>query len=129
MPARDRPSKDSSLHRDGPTPPDGEGNASHRGALRAAPLLLALAATPAGHCQETVMQFLIPAQPLSSALLLLAHQARISVAAPPELLRGRMSPVVEGGMTVSQALSKLLAPSRLRFEIVSPGVARVLPSR
>jgi hypothetical protein len=62
------------------------------------------------------------------ALLLLAHQARISVAAPPELLRGRMSPVVEGGMTVSQALSKLLAPSRLRFEIVSPGVARVLPS-
>ncbi|MBY8821064.1 TonB-dependent receptor [Sphingomonas colocasiae] len=81
--------------------------------------------TPAAYAQNATQRFDIPAQPLNKALLQLGRQARISIAAPSSLTKGRTSKAVSGDMTAREALERLLAGSGLEFTFVSANAARV----
>ncbi|MET0271364.1 MAG: TonB-dependent receptor [Phenylobacterium sp.] len=100
---------------------------THTGASLA--VLAALLAAPAAYAQSAVSKFALPAQPLAAALLQFGQQARVSVAAPQDLIAGRTGGAVSGDMTAQQALTQLLAPSGLRFEFVRPGAVRIVPAR
>lgn len=66
---------------------------------------------------ETTFEFRIPAQPLSSALIMLSSQADLVVVASPTLLQGKNASPVEGSFSLDAALRRLLAGSGLRYEI------------
>lgn len=66
--------------------------------------------------------FAIPAQPLSSALILYGRQSGLQVAAPSELLRGRQSTDLQGSYPPAVALDTLLANSGLRWRRGPSGV-------
>lgn len=86
----------------------------------------ALLAAPAAYAQEQTVQFDIASQPLSSALLELGEQARISIAAPSGGVNGRVAPALRGEMTVRAALTTLLEGTGLRFEFVSASAVRII---
>ena len=66
-------------------------------------LSVGLAATEA-QAQAELQRFNIPAQPLSSSILMFGNQAHVSVAAPAELIAGRTAAPVSGRLTARQAL-------------------------
>jgi iron complex outermembrane receptor protein len=67
----------------------------------------------------------IPSQPLDQALLALAQQAGLQLAAVGDLDRATRSGEVSGVMTVEAALRRLLAGSGYRFELRGDGVVAV----
>ncbi|SEH12623.1 TonB-dependent receptor [Sphingopyxis sp. YR583] len=81
--------------------------------------------TPAAYAQGATQRFDIPEQQLSKALLQLGRQARISIAAPTTMTKGRMSKPVSGDMTAREALERLLAGSGLQFTFTSANAVRV----
>lgn len=85
----------------------------------------AVMAAPAAYAQEATQRFDIPAQTLGKALLQLGRQARISIAAPSEITRGRTSKPVAGDMTAREALARMLEGSGLEFSFVSASAVRV----
>jgi iron complex outermembrane recepter protein len=64
------------------------------------------------------MQFDIPAQKLSAALLALAHQAKLQVVVAPDA-GDREAPAVSGSASVGEALSRLLQGSGLVYRVVN----------
>ncbi len=70
-----------------------------------------------GAYENQILVFHLPAQPLSSALLVLAEQADLMVVASPELISGLQAPALEGRMTLSEALSRLLDGQGFGYEI------------
>ncbi|WP_332767731.1 TonB-dependent receptor [Phenylobacterium sp.] len=91
----------------------------------AAALLIGLAAAPVAVAREATNRFAIPAQPLSSGLLVLGRQARISIAAPAPLVSGRSGKAVQGELTVRAALSQMLEGTGLDYEFVGASAVRI----
>jgi outer membrane receptor protein involved in Fe transport len=84
--------------------------------------VLCLAATPAA-AQDVA--FDIPAGKLSDALVSLGQQAGITIGASDPNLATVRSRRVHGRMTVSEALSRLLAGTGYQFAFVAPRTVRV----
>ncbi|MCD2511239.1 TonB-dependent siderophore receptor [Comamonas endophytica] len=88
-----------------------------------APLAVAvalLAAVPAqaqSGAAPASIEFRIAAQPLAQALDALARQARLELMVQPALVEGKSAPAVQGQLTASEALNRLLAGSGLYAEI------------
>ncbi|PQA89601.1 TonB-dependent receptor [Hyphococcus luteus] len=80
---------------------------------------LSVAVTPA--FAEGERQFDIEAQPLAKALLAINEQSGLAVAAPRNLVEGKMAPAVKGEMEPEEALNKLLVNSGLKFNELSNG--------
>ncbi|MFC4314166.1 TonB-dependent receptor domain-containing protein [Steroidobacter flavus] len=79
----------------------------------------------AAKAESSRMAFRIPSQPLDEALLALAQQAGLQLAAVGDLDRATRSGEVSGVMTVEAALRRLLAGSGYRFELRRDGVVSV----
>jgi iron complex outermembrane receptor protein len=62
--------------------------------------------------------FNVPAGPLANTLTLFGQQAGLQVSVDPALLRGLMSPGVEGRMSAEQALDRLLVGTGLTHRII-----------
>jgi outer membrane receptor protein involved in Fe transport len=77
------------------------------------------------YAQEARQRFAIPAQPMSSALLALGRQAKISIAASRDLTRGKTGNAINGEMSVREALSLLLSGSGLQFTFVNGSAVRI----
>lgn len=69
--------------------------------------------------------FRIPSQPLDQALLALAQQAGIQLAAAGELDRGQRSSDVSGTLTLDAALSRLLTGTGYTHAVRSDGIVTV----
>jgi iron complex outermembrane receptor protein len=97
----------------------------HRLALTgaASALVLSVAAPPAA-AQEAV-SFDIERQPLARALLDFSEQSGLTVAAPSELVNGKIAPAVEGGMKPTEALDRLLAGSGLKLNALPNGALTI----
>jgi iron complex outermembrane recepter protein len=98
----------------------GAGGGTTRLRRWAAIALLVLAGMPAHGAGQARIDFNIPAQPLSSALLELGRQAGLSIAVPDNFPRGRTSEAVSGAMTPEQALALLLKDVPARFTFLDP---------
>lgn len=68
----------------------------------------------------------IPSQPLDAALLSLAQQAGVQLAAAGELDRGQRSGEVSGTLTLDAALSRLLAGTGYTHVVSADGVVTVM---
>ncbi len=84
--------------------------------LLALPLSVVPAVTQAQSEQAAVAvrRYAIPAGDLNEVLTRFASEAKVSVAAAPELVKGRRSPGLSGEFTVSEALAKLLVGTGLQ---------------
>ena len=71
--------------------------------------------------------FQIPAQPLTTALIVFSQQSGWQVSAESALLATRNSAPVEGTMLPEQALARLLRHSDLQWEVTSSDSASILP--
>lgn len=83
---------------------------------------------PLAMAQEQTATFDVPAQRLSSGARALASQARVSLAAPSDLVEGINGSPVSGRMSVRSALSQLLAGTGLEAQFVSPDSVRIVRS-
>ncbi len=81
---------------------------------------LAMLRSEPATAQTAPTYFDIPAQPLSSALLEIGRQARLSIALPSNLPVDPVSRPVKGTLEPVQALAALLEGSRLRFHFIDP---------
>lgn len=96
-----------------------------RCALTGAASAIALSvAVPPAIAQEKV-DFEIERQPLARALLEFSEQSGLTVAAPSDLVSGRVAPAVEGDMEPAEALGRLLAGSGLRMSVLPNGALTV----
>jgi iron complex outermembrane recepter protein len=68
-------------------------------------------------------QFHIQSQAMSAALKEFADQAGVQIMFPPELVAGRISPVVQGEKSAAEALRQLLEGSGLEFAVQGNTVA------
>ena len=106
-----------------------------------ASLLLALNLITLSHAQAAMKHSVdIPAQPLGSALALLAKQTGIQLIYSTDLAEGRFAAPLKGALTPEEGLAQLLAATPLQFEFVDeqtvmltlgrsqPGGARTLSS-
>lgn len=82
-------------------------------------LTLALLMAGQGHAQEPLlrksMDFDIPAQLLSRALIDFGQQAGVQISVDSRLLQGKQAPAVRGALAGEQALQRLLEGSGLRW--------------
>ena len=83
--------------------------------------LAMLAATPVFAQQATVHSYAMPSQPLGAALNQLALSSDRQILVPPDLVRGRTAPALDGQFTLDAALRKLLAGSDLAYEVTDTG--------
>ncbi|TBV08663.1 TonB-dependent receptor plug domain-containing protein [Phytopseudomonas dryadis] len=76
---------------------------------------LSSAAEPAtsapASAHETVRDYDIPAQPLSSALLAFGQQSGLQISVDSQILAGHQAPRIQGALNTEQVLSRLLAGS------------------
>ncbi|QGZ93529.1 TonB-dependent receptor [Terricaulis silvestris] len=97
--------------------------------LAAASAAALLSGASQGHAQQidqsaseaAQVHFNIAAQPLTSALMEFSRQARVTVVAPSDLVRGRQSAGVVGEMSPDAALARLISGSGLRVQRTSDG--------
>lgn len=90
---------------------------------------LGLAAMPAAQAQTAPSQasatrsqhYAIPSGPLDAALALFVAESGIPLAAPPELVRKRHSPGVQGRYSAQEALDRLLSGTGLAGRLGSAG--------
>jgi len=81
--------------------------------------LVMLGPTPIFAQQAAVLSYAMPSQPLSAALNQLALSSDRQILVPPELVRGRTAPALDGQYTLDAALRKLLAGTGLTYEVTS----------
>lgn len=81
--------------------------------------LAMLAAMPALAQQAAVHSYAMPRQPLGAALNQLALSSDRQILVPPELVRDRTAPALDGQYTLDAALRKLLSGSGLTYEVTS----------
>ncbi len=98
------------------------------GAAGVSALLIGLAGSAVAHAQEATAHYSIAAQPLSTGLLELGRQARISIAAPSGLVAGKVGKAVQGDFTLRAALATMLAGTGLKSEFVSASAVKVTPA-
>lgn len=67
----------------------------------------------------------LPAQPLSTALLVLSRQTGTIIIAPAALVRGRAAPAVRGRLEPAEAVRRLLRGSGLDLSISADGVISI----
>lgn len=67
--------------------------------------------------QVAMHEFDIPAQALDSALLVLSAQANVDVLVPSALVASFKSPAINGQMTLTKALDKLLTGTGLQYKV------------
>lgn len=106
----------------------GAAMAKHRNYVHgasAAALMFSLAASSAAYAQEATARYSVPAQPLAAGLLELGRQARISIAAPAELVAGKTGQAVQGDLTARAALGTILEGTGLAYEFAGAGTVRV----
>ena len=98
-----------------------------RPGLRATMTILAFAlATPCGAATRSpVYDFAQPAQPLPEALLAVAARSRVVIIAPAELTAPFQAPGLHGGLSLEQALGRLLSRTDLEFRIGANGVVTI----
>lgn len=94
-------------------------------ALAAASTIALVASISSAYAQEQVRTFNIPAQPLASALIEFSRQSDIVVVADPAVVNGRQAPALQGSLTVSQGLDRLLAGSGLTHSLSPSGAILV----
>lgn len=84
--------------------------------------LFAVCATAAGisPAYAQAKLFDVPAQPVSSAVSLLGHQAEIQIVAAERLTNGKNANAVKGNMTVEEALRRLLEGTGLAARRIGP---------
>jgi len=80
-----------------------------------------LAQQPARHLVQ------LQSQDLGAALASLAHQTKIQVVYPAELVRGKRAPALSGTWTSSEALDRVLEGSGLRFEYLDDQTVTLSP--
>lgn len=85
----------------------------NRTSVMAASAIAMVASIASAQAQEQVRTFDIPAQPLSSALIVFARQSEQMVLADPALVNGRQAPAVQGNFTPTEALQRLLVGTGL----------------
>lgn len=83
--------------------------------------LAMLGPVPAFAQQAVVHNYAMPSQPLGAALNQLALSSDRQILMPPDLVRGRTAPALDGRYTLDAALRKLLAGSGLTYEITGTG--------
>jgi len=71
--------------------------------------------------QAAVHNYAMPSQPMGAALNQLALSSDRQILVPPELVRGRTAPALDGQYTLDAALRKLLAGSGLTYEVTGTG--------
>jgi len=86
----------------------------------------ALSAPAAAEESETRLLFRVPAQRLDEALLMLAQQADVQLAASGNLDQARHSGEVSGVMSLRTALSRLLNGTGYTFSLMPDGVVTIL---
>jgi len=83
--------------------------------------LTLMAATPVFAQQGDVHSYAMSSQPLGAALNQLALSSDRQILVPPDLVRGRTAPALDGQYTLDAALRKLLAGSDLTYEVTDTG--------
>lgn len=83
--------------------------------------LAMLGTAPVFAQQMAVHNYAMTSQPLGTALNQLALSSDRQILVPPELVRGRTAPALDGPYTLDAALRKLLAGSGLTYEVTSTG--------
>lgn len=73
-----------------------------------------VASAQSGQAAVSIRSYSIPAGDLNETLARFASEAQVSIAAAPELLKGRRSPGLDGEFTVGDALARLLAGTGLQ---------------
>lgn len=87
--------------------------------------LLLLASSFSAQAQDRVLDFDIPAQPLSSAIRALSDFADIQVLYVESVVGGWRSKALHGPHTVSQALDTILTGSGLGYTFTAPGAVAI----
>ncbi|MBM7405222.1 outer membrane receptor protein involved in Fe transport [Sphingomonas sp. JUb134] len=77
---------------------------------------------PAAAAQEQRQSYDLPAQPLAQSLREVSMRSGRSIAAPADLLRGRIAPAVRGSYTPPEVIETLLAGSGLIARRVGDGL-------
>lgn len=77
---------------------------------------------PAAAAQEQRQSYDLPAQPLAQSLREVSMRSGRSIAAPADLLRGRIAPAVRGSYTLPEVVETLLAGSGLIARRVGDGL-------
>jgi iron complex outermembrane receptor protein len=78
---------------------------------------------PAAQAQDQARQhFSLPQQPLAKSLRDVSVASRRDIAAPAELVRGRIAPALEGDFTAEEAVEALIAGSGLRQGAIGAGI-------
>jgi outer membrane receptor for ferric coprogen and ferric-rhodotorulic acid len=105
----------------------------HSGILAPCMVATCLLAGPSGAATNQVpaprIALNIPAQPLSDALNVLAHQSNVQVVFYSDVGQGLAAEKLEGSFTVREALEQLLAKTELTYEFVNDDVVRILPKQ
>jgi outer membrane receptor protein involved in Fe transport len=91
-----------------------------------APMMLGLPPAFAQANSSAALQVEIPAQPLAQALSALASQTGLQLVYVSGLIRNQRSPALPAGISVQQALTKLLQGAGLRFEYLTAHSVRIL---
>jgi iron complex outermembrane receptor protein len=89
-------------------------------------ILAALAIAPPAYAQQATAKFKVVAQPLSQGLLEFGRQAKISVAAPQDLVAGKTGGAVEGELATELALNRLLSGTGLEARFVGADAVRIV---
>jgi iron complex outermembrane recepter protein len=82
-------------------------------------LALLLAVSVTAFAQEATRHYRIPPQPLNSALMALANDAQLELVYRADKVRGLSSNGLDGNMTATQALGKLLQGSGLTYRYLN----------
>ncbi|HEY0296111.1 MAG TPA: TonB-dependent siderophore receptor [Bordetella sp.] len=85
--------------------------------------------SPSAQAQEAPVQVSIAAQPLGSALVLLANQYALELAYSPATVAGLNAPAVSGQLTADQALQQLLAGTGIEFKRSGKNVSLSKPGQ
>ena len=106
----------------------GSALAGWQGFLLSCAVLGSLASANCGAQTSGVLTTEIAPQSLSEALSALAHQASVQLIYVSDLTRGRVSKGAPAGLPVTEALTRLLAGTGLRFEFINARTVRLLPA-
>jgi iron complex outermembrane recepter protein len=94
-------------------------------AIRIVVAAIATLIVVAAHARETKRNFQIAAQPLSQALLEFSRQADLIVTASADLVRDKRGAAVQGELTSTAALSRLLRGSGLAASFTASGAITI----
>lgn len=101
---------------------------SHQAQAQPAEAGLLAQTEPQMEAQAQPRDFVIPAQPLTSALVAFGDQAGLQITADTALLTGHTAPALSGRMAPAEALARLLAGSGLTWRAIDAGTMVLEPA-